>query len=101
MHPQKVALFELYGHKDVGGGWEGEEEWGDGKGGVHQEGKDPPEVGGRGEEPIGPGGGEAERGVGLVDQIEPDLTQAEEIEMVDEERADQDQGPAETEETPK
>lgn len=91
----EVAFFELDCDEDVGAGCDGEDEVCDCHVGRSPEGEEPADVEGVADEAVEPGGAELELGVFGAAEVEPDLTEAEEVEVVDEEGAEQDDEPAE------
>lgn len=91
----EVAFLPADGEEDVGCGEEGEEEVGDGHGGGGPEDGEPADVEGVADGAVEEGGFEGEGGVVALAEEEPDLAQAEEVEVVDEEGDGEEQGPAE------
>src|SRR2546428_2314831 len=85
----EVTLFELDGDEDVSHRRHGEDQVRDGHRRRRPEGDDETEIDGMADVPIEGGSPEPKRPVRLALQIHEHLPQAEEIEMVDEEGADQ------------
>ena len=94
MGPYHVALLELDGDEDVCGRRDGEDEVGDGHRRRRPEGHDEAEIDGVPDVAVPSARRELHRRVGHASQEQEDLPEAEEIEVIDEERADQHDHPA-------
>src|SRR5690349_6886201 len=93
----EIALLELDGNEDVGGGRQCENEMGDGHGRGGPEREEPAHVQRVPDELVRTRGAETQRGGRPPEELQPDLAQAEKIEMVDEESRYQYEPPAKPE----
>lgn len=91
----EVAFLDPGSEEDVGGDHDGEEEVSEGHGGRGPEGDEEAEHEGMADEFVEPDEPEADGAVGSIAEAEPDLSEAEEVEVADHEGGEEDDGPAE------